>query len=296
MRIVVTGANGLVGSRLAAQLLEQGHSVVGLGRGPKRLPAAVEYRSVELTRETEVAEALAAAKPEVIVHTASMTNVDDCERNPLQAYAANGDASAFVALGARKAGAHLIHVSTDYVFDGDAGPYSEEDIPNPRGIYALSKYAGEIAVRSLASSWAIARTAVVYGWPPAEKSNFGSWLVGALEKKQPVKLFVDQYVSPSLADNVAGMLAELAGKKATGIWNTCGSEVVNRVEYGQALCRVFGFDPALLQPSKMKDVNLPSPRPLKSGLKTAKAARELATQPLGLAASLERFHRAYRGK
>jgi dTDP-4-dehydrorhamnose reductase len=223
-----------------------------------------------------------------------MTEVDACEKNPEQAYAANVTATASVAKGARRVGAHLVHVSTDYVFDGNDGPYDEEALPNPRGVYALTKHMGEQAARVLVPGCAIARTAVVYGWPPAGRPNFGAWLVGAFEKKQPLKLFQDQFVSPSLADSVAAMLVELGERKLGGIWNTCGGEVVDRVTFGRALCEVFGFDPSVITPSKLADLKLPSPRPLRSGLKVDKVRTQLAAKPLSLSESLTRFHAAWK--
>jgi dTDP-4-dehydrorhamnose reductase len=240
-----------------------------------------------------VTEVFDFARPEVVIHTASMTDVDGCEQEPVLAYACNVTASANVAAAARRGGSHLIHVSTDYVFDGLRGPYREEDIPNPRGTYATTKYLGEQAVRILAPSLAIARTAVVYGWPPAGRPNFGSWLVSALAKGQTVRLFEDQWVSPSLADSVAAMLAELAERKHDGIWNICGDSVVNRVTFGRAVCELFGFDPALLIPIKLKDANLASPRPQHTGLLADKARRELKEKPLRLPEALSRFHAAW---
>jgi dTDP-4-dehydrorhamnose reductase len=223
-----------------------------------------------------------------------MTDVDGCERDPAGAWAANSASAAHVAAASRTAGAHLVHVSTDYVFDGQSGPYGEDATPNPRGVYALTKHAGELAVRSLAGSWAIARTAVVYGWPPAGRPNFGSWLVTALSQKQPVKLFQDQFVSPSLADNVAEMLAELAERRLSGIWNAAGAEVVDRVAYGRAVCSLFGLDSSLIAPSRLADVKLASPRPPRCGLKPDKALAELSAKPLGLAVALGRFHAAWK--
>lgn len=294
MRFVVTGANGLVGSRLCAVLEKRGHEVTGLGRGPTRLGAHAAYRTCELTEEAAVLKALSDARPEVVVHTASMTEVDACEKNPAEAFAANVLAAAHVAKGAKSQGSHLVHVSTDYVFDGEAGPYDEAALPNPKGVYALTKHMGEQAVQTFAPSWAVARTAVVYGWPPAARPNFGAWLVSALRAGQEVRLFEDQYVSPSLADRVALMLAELGERRLPGIWNTAGSEVVNRVEFGRALCQVFGFNPRLLIATKMADAKLPSPRPPRSGLKTDKAQAQLSAKPLALLESLEQFHQAFR--
>lgn len=294
MRILVTGANGLVGSRLCALLARQGHYVVGASRGERRTGGEFEFRSCELTHAEEVHEVFDDVRPEVVVHPASMTVVDACEKEPLAAYGANVVATEQVARNARRASAHLVHVSTDYVFDGDHGPYSEDNLPNPRGVYALTKHMAEQAVRVLAPSWAICRTAVVYGWPPAGRPNFGAWMVGALEKGERIRLFEDQYVSPSLADSVAAMLAEISVRRLSGVWNTSGAEVVNRMAFGQALCEVFDFDPGLLQAVKLKDAGMASPRPLHSGLKVDKVRAHLAEKPLGLKDSLERFRDAYR--
>ncbi|MBN9684531.1 MULTISPECIES: SDR family oxidoreductase [unclassified Corallococcus] len=294
MRFLVTGANGLVGSRVCAQLTERGHEVVGLGRGPRRTGGTHGYVEVDLTREQDVAAAIARAQPEAIIHPASMTEVDACEKDPDAAYAANVHATAAVARAAKAAGAHLVHVSTDYVFDGDAGPYSEDALPNPRGVYALTKHMAEQAARVFVPGCAIARTAVVYGWPAAGRPNFGAWLVGALEKGQPVKLFEDQVVSPSFADSVAAMLVELGERRLGGVWNTCGGTVIDRVGFGRALCEVFGFDASLITPTRMADLKLASPRPLRSGLKTDKVRTELKAQPLELAESLARFHAAWK--
>jgi dTDP-4-dehydrorhamnose reductase len=294
MRFVVTGSNGLVGSRACALLEKAGHEVVGLGRGPRRTSGAYGYVECDLTQEDSVARALEAAAPEVILHPASMTEVDACEREPALAFAANVTATAAVARSARKLGAHLVHVSTDYVFDGEAGPYDEQAVPNPRGVYALTKHMAEQAARVFVPGCAIARTAVVYGWPAAGRANFGAWLVGALGQGQQVRLFEDQFVSASLADSVAAQLVELGERKLGGVWNICGADVVDRVSFGRALCEVFGFDARLITPTRLADMKLASPRPLRSGLLVDKARTQLRSQPLGLGESLRRFHETWK--
>lgn len=303
MRIAVTGARGLVGSRLCLELWRRGHDVVGLLRAP--VPTAYppevtqsrrrpfEYRPCDLTDAPAVNAILSEARPEVIINPASITDVDLCERSPEKAYANNVQATAELSRAARSGGIHLVHVSTDYVFDGDDGPYDEGDLPNPRGAYATTKHMAEQAVRVLAPSWAIARTAVVYGWPPSSRPNFGSWLVGALRRGESVRLFEDQFVSPSLALSVAAMLAEIAERKLTGIWNACGASVVDRLTFGRELCGVFGFDKALCIASKVADAKLASPRPRRCGLKADKAAAQLEAKPLPLSAALEAFHAEY---
>jgi dTDP-4-dehydrorhamnose reductase len=303
MRIAVTGARGLVGSRLCLLLWERGHDVVGLLRKPippahpdrvtqsRRRP--FEYRECDLADAAQVERAIGDARPEAIIHTASMTEVDGCERNPELAFASNVDATVHLCRAARSSGAQLVHVSTDYVFDGEDGPYDEQALPNPRGTYAITKHVAEQAVRVLAPSWAIARTAVVYGWPPSAHVNFGSWLVNTLKKGESVRLFEDQLVSPSLAASVAGMLAEMAERRLSGIWNTSGATIIDRLAFGRQLCGVFGFDPALCIPSKLSEAKLASPRPRRCGLRTEKAESQLKSKPLPLADALVRFHAEY---
>src|SRR5712692_153598 len=300
MRIAVTGARGLVGSRLCLELWGRGHDVVGLLRAPvptsypqrvvesRRRP--FEYRRCELTDAGTVQGILSEAGPEVIIHTASMTDVDLCERNPDQAYVHNVHATAELSRAARSIGAHLVHVSTDYVFDGEQGPYGEEDVPNPRGAYATTKHIAEQTVAVLTPSWTIARAAVVYGWPPSGRPNFGSWLVSTLRRGEPVRLFEDQFVSPSLALSVAAMLAEIAERKLAGTWNTCGGSVVDRLTFGRELCRVFGFNPELCIPSRVADARLASPRPRRCGLRPDKAEAQLESKPLPLSAALANLH------
>jgi dTDP-4-dehydrorhamnose reductase len=296
MRITVTGANGLVGSRLCRWLAVEGHAVTAVARGERRTVGDFEYLSCDLSDHDSVRRALDSARPEAIVNTASMTEVDACERNPDAAWAANTVAAANVARHARASGSHLIHVSTDYVFDGQEGPYDEDARPNPAGVYARTKWLGEEAVRLLAGDWTIARTAVVYGYPPSQRPNFGSWLLGTLRDGKTARLFEDQYVSPSLALNVAEQLAELAVRRLTGIWNVAGAEVVNRMQFGEALADVFGLDRRLLVPSKLADAGMASPRPPRSGLRVDKALATLKARPLGLRASLEQFRAEVEGR
>lgn len=292
MKALVTGVNGLVGSRLAPLLVARGHAVSGLGRGDRRTEGKFMYRAVDLLDEAALTATVESIGPEVIIHLASLTDVDGCERAPGDAFRVNGVAPGVLALVAARLGAHLVHVSTDYVFDGRSGPYDEDAVPNPQGRYALSKHIGEQAVRTLCAAWTIARTAAVYGWPPGPRANFGSWVLGELRAGRPVRLFTDQVISPSLADSVAEQLAELAERRLPGVWNISGSEVVSRMRFGQALCAEFRLDLGLLVPSLLASAGLASPRPPRCGLLTRKAQEALQAKPLGLEESLVRFHRA----
>ncbi len=292
-RFAVLGANGLVGQRLCRLLAKEDVTVVGFDLGPLR-GGAFRYLDCDLTRFDSLGEQLQQVRPTVVINCAAMTDVDGCEKNQLQAWEVNAELPARLAGFSRQLGFHLVHVSTDYVFDGQQGPYDVDALPNPIGVYAVSKHGGEQAIKAVGSSWCIARTAVVYGWPAAGRPNFGSWLVSSLKERKPVRLFEDQYVSPSLALNVAQMLAELGKKRLTGIWHTAGATVADRVTFGRSLCRVFGFDESLITPSRIADANLASPRPPKSALKVDRTAAELTARPLPLDDSLEWFHAEFR--
>ncbi len=282
MRVVVAGANGLVGSRIARLLAQRGHEVTPFTRDVVDLS---DLKSVQI----EVGRAM----PEVIFNTASMTEVDKCEADRERAFRDNVLSAANLASASRATGAHLVHVSTDYVFDGNHGPYLESDRPNPRGVYAKTKRMGEEAIETLGGSFAIARTAVVYGWPKATRTNFGAWLFEQLSAGAPVKLFSDQFVSPTLADNAAEMLVELGERKCEGMWNIAGAEVVSRVAFGLSFCKELGFDPLLVIPTRLSELNLPSPRPLHSGLNVEKALTILENKPMGVVEAIRRFKRLH---
>jgi dTDP-4-dehydrorhamnose reductase len=293
MRVVITGSNGLVGRRLVSQLVGAGHTVLGLSRGARRVEGAFDFASVDLADGPALSKAVVDFRAELIINPGGMTDVDGCERDPQAAWDANVGGVAALAKAARSLGAHLVQVSTDYVFDGEAGPYGVDALPNPRGTYAVTKHAGEQTVKALlpASQWAIARTAVVYGWPSTGKNNFGFWLVSTLAQGKTVPLFSDQWVSTSHATNVAAMVAELGVKRLPGLWHTCGAEVMDRVSFGHRVCERFGFDRALVTPSRMADVKLASPRPARSGLDVTRTAQTLEATPWTVARALDELFR-----
>jgi dTDP-4-dehydrorhamnose reductase len=289
LRVLVAGANGLLGARLAEELARRGHAVLGVGRGERRAPGAWPYFSADLTEPGQARAAFEAGAPEAVVNAAAQADVDRCEREPAAAFAANVVLPGQLALLARERGAHLVHLSTDYLFSGASGPYAEDAVPEPRGVYALTKHAGEQAVRALAPRWTIARTAVVYGWPAAGRSNFGSWLVTELRAGRPAKVFRDQWITPTLASSAAEMMAELVERRLEGVWHVAGAEAVSRVEFGEALCRIFSLERALLVPTALADAGRDAARPPRAGLRVEKARAELRAKPLSLEEALQRF-------
>jgi dTDP-4-dehydrorhamnose reductase len=288
--VAVTGGNGLVGGEAVA-LLAGLHEVLAIGRGPCRLPPGpYAWDDADLADGGSVEAALEAFRAEAVLHAGAMTDVDGCEREPDRAWAVNVGGSEQVARACRRLDARLVAISTDYVFDGAAGPYGEEDVPNPRGVYARTKRVGEEAALLLVPDSAVARVAVVYSGRPGAKSTFATQIVEKLSRGEPVKAFSDQIVSPTLARNAAEMTLELLLEHAhRGVLHVSGATVVDRVEFARRVAARFGLGGEIV-PVRTADVKLPAPRPLRGGLRVDRAAALLRAKPMDLAGQLDAFH------
>jgi dTDP-4-dehydrorhamnose reductase len=289
VRVAVTGANGLLGSEAIAQLSGK-HEVLALGRGACRLPAGpFRWAESDLGDGRSVEAALLEFRPQAVLHAGAATDVDGCERDPSLAWRVNVGGTEQVARACRALGARLVAVSTDYVFDGTAGPYSEEDVPNPRGAYARTKRCGEEAALLLAPDCAVARVSVVYSGRPGAKPTFATQVVEKLRRGEPVKAFVDQITSPTLASNGAEMCLELLlASDYRGVLHTSGATAVDRVEFARTIAARFGVAGEIL-PVLTADVKLLAPRPAKGGLGVRRAATLLRTRPLALEEAADAF-------
>jgi len=289
VRVAVTGANGLLGGEAVA-LLAGRHEVLALGRGPCRLPPGPYRWTSASLGDGSTAAALGAFGAQAVLHVGAFTDVDGCERDPVAAWQVNVVGSQEVARACRALGARLVAVSTDYVFDGEAGPYGEEDLPNPRGAYARTKRCGEEAALLLAPDCAVARVAVVFSGRPGAKSTFATQVVEKLSRGEPVKAFADQVVSPTLAASGAAMCLELLLEhRYRGVLHLSGATVLGRVDFAHRVARRFGLSGEIV-PVATASVQLPAPRPLSAGLKVDRAAALLREKPLTVDQALERFH------
>ncbi|HWE22939.1 MAG TPA: SDR family oxidoreductase, partial [Myxococcales bacterium] len=274
MTVLVTGANGLIGSCVVARLDAAGEKVIAVGRGPRReVPPRAEYVELDLTGANALRELISASAPRGVIHCAAMTDVDACERDPLQAWAMNAGATQAAALGCREAGARLVALSTDYVFDGERGPYSEDDAPNPRSVYARTKRVGEEAALLLAPDGAIARVALVYSGRRGARRTFATAATEQLLAGQQVRAFQDQVASPTLADNAAEMVIGLFRSGERGICHCAGATAVSRVDFCRALARKLRADERLVVPVALSAVKLLAPRPARCALRVDKVRR-----------------------
>ncbi|HID42760.1 MAG TPA: dTDP-4-dehydrorhamnose reductase, partial [Archaeoglobaceae archaeon] len=222
-------------------------------------------------------------QPDVVLHTAALTDVDGCEREKELAFRINVEGARAVAYAVKEIGSFLIYASTDYVFDGRRGFYREYDETNPINYYGYTKLRGEEYCRD----FCIARTCVIYGAKPASgKTNFALWLVNSLQNGKEVRVVTDQFVTPTLNTNLAEMTLEIAEKGIRGIFHLAGATRVSRFEFAQALADIFGFDRELIIPSSMKDMKWIAERPADSSLNTSKASDLLQNKPYNLEKAL----------
>jgi dTDP-4-dehydrorhamnose reductase len=271
--LLVTGGNGLLGTKLIEQALADGAlSVVSVSRRPcsNGYLGAFPFYQVDLAEPGAFREIAERVRPDRVIHTAAMTDVDGCERRPAEARRDNVAATQQVAAACQAVGAHLVHLSTEYVFDGKAGPYVERDPPHPISVYGRTKLESERVVATIDPAFAIARTTVLYGQAPNVRPNFVTWLIGALAAGQQVRVVDDQVGSPTLADNLAEMCLALARGRAGGVYHTVGAEVIDRFRFAQLICQVFGLDAGLLAAVSTASLEQAAPRPLRAGLRIEK--------------------------
>jgi dTDP-4-dehydrorhamnose reductase len=292
MKILITGANGLLGQELILQLLEKKYEVVATGRGPARLIiAALEgfsYQDLDITNGPEVEEFILKERPQIIVHAAAMTQVDQCELHKQDCYNINVTATRFIIDAAKAIGAKFVYVSTDFIFDGMSGPYKEDDEPAPVNYYGSTKLVAEKAVMESGLHWAIARTILVYGLSPSTgRTNIISWIKQNLESSLPIKMVTDQWRTPTFVHDLARGIALIIEKDATGIFHLSGDEQMTPYEMAVETAKFFGLNTALIEKAASPDIKQPAIRPARTGFVITKAKKELGFEPVSFMEGLK---------
>jgi dTDP-4-dehydrorhamnose reductase len=289
LKILITGASGLVGMRLTEAANRAGHETFTIDN-QHQIDSPSAYH-IDLRHEQDMIEIMKLSSPDVVVHLASITDVDLCEHNPKLANEVNTIITRSLAQECSRAGSHLIYVSTDYVFDGKLGNYREEDQPNPINTYGLSKLRGEEATRNASEKFSIARTSVVYGWGRKFRPNFGSWVYTELEAGRPTRIVKDQYCSPTLDSQLARMLLEVAEKRIPGTIHLAGASKLNRYEFALKIANKFQMDRTLIVPIDSRSTSWFAKRPLDSSLNVEKAQKLLTNKPENIELGLNEFAR-----
>jgi dTDP-4-dehydrorhamnose reductase len=284
-KILVTGCNGLLGQKVVA-LTRQRYWTVGADLPDESLGSVDEYLTMDISKREEVLDAVERISPVGIVNTAALTNVDACEKDRDLAWAVNVDGVRFLLQACQRINSSLIQISSDYVFDGEDGPYGEDAVANPLGFYGLTKLESERVLVGSRSPWAVVRTNVIYGWARSVRPNFVLWVRAQLAAGKYIRTAIDQYGNPTLAENLAqGIMALLRGGQQ-GIFHIAGADYVSRWTFALMIARVFGLDEKLIAPVLSAHLSQQAPRPHWGGLRIDRAARELGISILGVQAGL----------
>ncbi|MBA3971134.1 MAG: NAD(P)-dependent oxidoreductase [Bacteroidetes bacterium] len=284
--ILITGSNGLLGQKLVYALLKRTDvQIIATSSGPNRLinKNGYIYESVDITQKDQIEAIIKKYHPDTIINTAAMTNVDACETKREECWALNVDAVQYIAdaISALSPETHLIHLSTDFIFDGLKGTvYVETDKPNPQSYYALSKYESELVLQKSNINWAIARTIIVYGIVDnMGRSNIVLWAKDALAKGQKINVVDDQFRAPTLAEDLADGCILIADKKAKGIYHLSGPDTMSILELVYRVADHFKLDKLVVTPSKSDNLNQAAKRPPRTGFDITKAKKELNYAP-----------------
>jgi dTDP-4-dehydrorhamnose reductase len=276
MRALVIGASGQVGAALLRVLRARGHEAVGTW-AHHEFPGLIR---LDFADARAVERVIGEARPDWVLCPAALSHVDYCEEHPDEAFAANLHAPLAAAQAAAHAGAGFVYYSSDYVFDGLAGPYAEEAPPRPLGVYGRSKADGEQAIQGALERALVLRTSVVYG-PERQEKNFAYQLIRACRSGQPFRPAIDQRASPSYNEDVAAATVECCERELRGIWHLAGADTLDRMAFARLVCRVFDLDGSSLTPATTAELKQKAARPLDGGLRITKARAQLATRLRG---------------
>ncbi len=281
--ILLTGSNGLLGQKIIYVLRgKKNVQLIATSKGANRTHAkdGYVYEEFDITDENRAAELFEKYKPTCVINTAAMTNVDQCEKEKDLCVKMNINAVTYLVKQCSKHNSHLIHLSTDFVFDGQHGPYKEEDEPNPLSYYAWSKLESEKIIQQSSIAWAIIRTIIIYGVvDDRQRSNVVVWTVNSLRDKKNINVISDQFRSPTLAEDLADACVNAAVKKATGIFHVSGSELMSILESVTIVADFFKLDKQYIHPITSASLNQPAKRPPVTGFIIDKAKRELNYKP-----------------
>ena len=281
--ILITGSNGLLGQKLVDLLSkEAGVNLIATARGENRLPnqSGYTYQTLDITDPAAVEAVFAQYEPQIVIHTAAMTNVDTCESDLNGCDALNVKAVEYILAACAKHQSFLCHLSTDFIFDGEAGPYDEDAIPNPISVYGESKLKAEQIIQASSIRWAIARTVLVFGIvPDMSRTNIILWVKKSLEEGKQINVVTDQFRTPTLAEDLAIGCWLIAQKEAEGIFNISGEELLTPYEMAIKTAEFYHLNQELIKPADSSTFSQPAKRPPRTGFILTKAKTVLGYKP-----------------
>ena len=293
-RVLICGSNGLLGQRLALML---GHASDYEVLNTSHHRSFVldhhlfDYTQLDITNKGDVKSLVSSFRPDVIVNAAAMTNVDTCETQRELAWKVNVVGVENLVEVSRRINSAIIHISTDYVFDGKVGSYKETDRVNPINYYGKTKLAGENMIIAGGIPSAILRAIVVYGTGINVKNNFALWVINSLQAKESIRCVVDQIANPTHVSDLAASIVKIIERERTGLYHIGGADTVSRFEFALKISEIFGLDGSLIRKATSNDLRQTAARPLMTSLVTLKAQSELDLHPMSVAQGVETLKR-----
>ncbi|MBE9468695.1 MAG: SDR family oxidoreductase [Bacteroidetes bacterium] len=281
--ILVTGCNGLLGQKLVVQLSQMKNiKLIATSRSVNKLFGIKNtiFKLLDITNKTELNYIIKLYKPSTIINAAAITNVDFCEDNKDECWKVNVEALNYLSQISNELNIHLIHISTDFIFDGLSGNYSEDDNPNPVSYYGLAKLEGEKVIQSNSNKWTIIRTVLVYGLSKnRSRSNIVLWVKQSLENNKPINVVNDQFRTPTLVEDLANACVYAAVNEKEGIYHVSGKDFMSIYEIAIATADFFGLDKSLISTISSISLNQNARRPPRTGFNINKAISELDFHP-----------------
>ena len=282
-KIIVTGSNGLLGQKVTALSIQDPEiELIATSIGPNRhnLKDGYTYEELDVLDLDRLNELVEIYQPDSIIHTAAMTNVDACEAERAKCYALNVQSVKNLVDVCESKGIQFVHLSTDFIFDGENGPYTEEAEPNPLSYYGETKLESELILKNSSCRWAILRTIIVYGVVnDMSRSNIVLWAKGALEKGEPIHVVNDQWRMPTLAEDLAACCLLAVKKNASGVFNASGKDLMSILEIVERVADHYGLNKSLIKAISAESLNQAAKRPKKTGFILDKAIVELGYSP-----------------
>jgi len=292
-RVLITGASGFLGHVLCEEIAAAHEVFSGWKVHRPESRRATPIR-IDVTDERSIRAAFTVAAPDTVVHAAAIASPDRCESEPGEAVRVNSTGSAFVAKACADAGCRLILVSTDLVFDGSRGRYTEQDPVRPINVYSRTKVEAEKSVSGIVPGVVVLRVPLLYGWGPDSHPGMVRQMLALWREGKTSRLFLDQYRTPAHAPQVARVIEALIGRpEVRGTFHVGGADRISRLEFGRMVARASGFDQRLLLPASMDEVPGPAPRAADCSLVSTYLAATLGVQPLGCREGIDRLFTAH---
>jgi len=284
VKILITGANGFLGLYLVEQLLEKGYEVIATGRGVSLLPydgrPGFTYASMDFTNMYDVHDVFSTYQPEVVIHAGAQTKPDESELNQMETYLTNVEGTVNLLVNAAEIQSFFLFLSTDFIFDGEKGMYKEEDEARPVNYYGRTKLEAEELVKDYEADWAIVRTVLVYGMPPAGRANILTIVRDKLINGEVYNVVDDQVRTPTYIGDLAAGIVSIVGKKVKGVFHLAGKDILTPYQMAIKLADYLGLDSSLINRVTASNFTQPAKRPAKTGFEISKAKKEIGYDPI----------------